>query len=50
MSRVGGIGRLDPVADRYRSGYTYDANGNIQTVIRHDADGHPYDAITGASL
>jgi RHS repeat-associated protein len=27
------------VANRYRSEYTYDANGNIETVERYDADG-----------
>jgi RHS repeat-associated protein len=26
-------------ANRYRSAYTYDANGNIETVERYDADG-----------
>jgi RHS repeat-associated protein len=33
------VGVVDAVANRYRSEYTYDANGNIETVERYDADG-----------
>lgn len=38
-------GVTDAVADRYKSEYTYDANGNIETVARHDRGGHLYDAM-----
>jgi RHS repeat-associated protein len=33
------VGVVDAVANRYRSEYTYDANGNIETLERYDADG-----------
>lgn len=33
-------------ADRYKSQYTYDANGNIETAARFDGDGNMYDAMT----
>ena len=33
----------DTEADRYRSTYTYDANGNITAAERWDRDGNPYD-------
>ncbi len=38
-------GITDAVADRYKSEYTYDANGNIEIMARHDGDGHLYDAM-----
>jgi len=38
-------GVTDATADRYKSEYTYDANGNIETVARHDGDGNMYDAM-----
>jgi len=33
----------DTEPDRYRSTYTYDANGNITAAERWDRDGNPYD-------
>jgi RHS repeat-associated protein len=46
-----------PDAEKYRSSYTYDANGNIRTADRWDQAGAPYDALaygykeaTGAKL
>ncbi|MBK9275180.1 MAG: hypothetical protein IPM49_11675 [Flavobacteriales bacterium] len=46
-----------PDAEKYRSSYTYDANGNIRTAERWDQAGAPYDALaygykeaTGAKL
>src|SRR5690606_35609650 len=36
-------GVTDAVADRYKSAYTYDANGNILTAERHDETGQQYD-------
>lgn len=36
-------GVTDAVADRYKSTYTYDANGNILTAERHDETGQQYD-------
>ncbi|MBS1938990.1 MAG: RHS repeat protein, partial [Bacteroidetes bacterium] len=38
-------GVTDATADRYKSAYTYDANGNIETVGRFDGDGNMYDAM-----
>ncbi len=38
-------GITDPVADRYKSKYTYDANGNIETVKRFDDAGTQYDNL-----
>ncbi len=34
-----------PDAEKYRSSYTYDANGNIRTADRWDQAGAPYDAL-----
>jgi hypothetical protein len=34
-----------PLADRYRSAYTYDANGNIRTALRHDDGGSLHDQL-----
>ncbi|MEO7080944.1 MAG: hypothetical protein ABIY71_05420, partial [Flavobacteriales bacterium] len=36
-------GVTDAVADRYKSAYDYDANGNIETAQRHDENGQQYD-------
>jgi hypothetical protein len=33
-------------SNRYRSQYTYDANGNIETVDRWDRDQNHYDAFS----
>ena len=38
-------GITDAVADRYKSQYTYDANGNIETVARFDETGTQYDNL-----
>lgn len=36
----------DPAPDRYRSEYTYDANGNILTAQRYDEDEDKYDEFS----
>jgi RHS repeat-associated protein len=36
----------DVVADRYKSEYWYDANGNIDTLARYDQDGNLYDGFS----
>lgn len=38
-------GLTDATADRYKSRYTYDANGNIETVERFDQAGVQYDDL-----
>ena len=38
-------GVTDATADRYKSQYTYDANGNIETVQRFDEAGAQYDDL-----
>ncbi len=38
-------GITDAVADRYKSAYTYDANGNIETAKRYDETGAQYDNL-----
>jgi RHS repeat-associated protein len=40
------IGVTDGAPNRYRSEYEYDANGNIVTVQRYDADQNYYDAFS----
>ncbi len=38
-------GITDAVTDRYKSKYTYDANGNIETAERFDETGQQYDDL-----
>ena len=38
-------GVTDAVADRYKSQYEYDANGNIETVEHFDETGTQYDDL-----
>ncbi|MBL7951985.1 MAG: hypothetical protein JNM62_09720, partial [Flavobacteriales bacterium] len=38
-------GVADATTDRYRSDYTYDANGNIETAFRHNNAGARYDSL-----